>query len=157
MPKISQAKYIMPKTSQAKYTLPMISQAKYTLPNTFLGQVDYTTPITVIGRQDCTAQYTCTSTRLRYLRYRLGNKQGNFKQCFTRSEIEPVDLIHSLLIKRMCLIKGRASVRETSIGGGQGHIRCNCRQKCTTKSCKCRKSRVLCNSKCHSDLSCINK
>ena len=90
--------------------------------------------------------------------YRLGNKQGRFKQCFSRAEIEPVNsnFIHTSDVPNNDTTV-RASVRETSLGAGQGHVRCNCRRKCGTNTCRCRKAAVLCNSKCHVDLACTNK
>ena len=37
-----------------------------------------------------------------------------------------------------------------SITGGQGFLKCNCSGKCERScSCACKKSNVLCNSKCH--------
>ncbi|CAF3562301.1 unnamed protein product [Rotaria sp. Silwood2] len=53
------------------------------------------------------------------------------------------------------------SVREImkleSITGGQGTLKCNCKQGCKTNKCKCKQANVLCNSRCHHALSCCNK
>ncbi|KAK7090526.1 hypothetical protein V1264_010310 [Littorina saxatilis] len=55
------------------------------------------------------------------------------------------------------------SLRETVIrgsqSGGQGYIKCNCAgtKKCRTNRCKCYKSKIKCNSRCHQSLNCHNK
>ncbi|RNA33820.1 KRAB-A domain-containing 2-like [Brachionus plicatilis] len=52
----------------------------------------------------------------------------------------------------------REAVKELSIGGGQGILKCNCTAGCLTNRCTCKKSGVLCNSRCHGGNSnCKNK
>ena len=51
----------------------------------------------------------------------------------------------------------RAAAKAESISGGQGFSRCQCTGNCKTKRCKCFKSNVKCNSKCHNQRSCTNK
>jgi hypothetical protein len=52
----------------------------------------------------------------------------------------------------------RSTITAISIGSGQGVVKCNCTAKCITMSCKCKKSGLLCNSKCHGGNSkCENK
>ncbi|CAF1499301.1 unnamed protein product [Rotaria sordida] len=53
------------------------------------------------------------------------------------------------------------SVREImkleSITGGQGILKCDCKQGCKTNKGKCKQADVLCNSRCHHTSSCCNK
>lgn len=53
----------------------------------------------------------------------------------------------------------RAAVKMQSRSGGQGFVRCNCAgaNRCESNRCKCFKSSVKCNSRCHQCLSCCNK
>ncbi len=53
----------------------------------------------------------------------------------------------------------RSVAKTTSMGSGQGFVRCNCTTKsdCRTNRCKCRVASVLCNSKCHQSGPCGNK
>ncbi|XP_041367023.1 KRAB-A domain-containing protein 2-like [Gigantopelta aegis] len=53
----------------------------------------------------------------------------------------------------------RQAVQLDSKCGGQGFTRCNCAgsKRCQTNRCKCFKARLVCNSRCHSSLPCINK
>ena len=51
----------------------------------------------------------------------------------------------------------RQTVTEQSIGGGKGFLHCNCRTGCHNGRCKCKKSNVLCNNRCHPNLGCGNK
>ena len=48
---------------------------------------------------------------------------------------------------------GMASVSGTT----QGFVECNCKNKCINSKCGCREKNVLCNSKCHSSMTCANK
>lgn len=38
--------------------------------------------------------------------------------------------------------------------GGQGFTKCNCKNKCDSNRCKCKKDNILCNSKCHNSIPC---
>ncbi|RNA38810.1 KRAB-A domain-containing 2-like [Brachionus plicatilis] len=52
----------------------------------------------------------------------------------------------------------RQAVKEQSIGGGQGILKCNCTEGCLTNRCSCKKAGLLCNSRCHgANDSCKNK
>ncbi|KAL0881068.1 hypothetical protein ABMA27_002198 [Loxostege sticticalis] len=46
---------------------------------------------------------------------------------------------------------------DISTTGGQGYKRCHCKTKCGNRKCLCKAAGILCNSKCHSSLSCSNK
>ena len=43
----------------------------------------------------------------------------------------------------------RQAVRQMSLVGGQGKHKCNCKGKCSTKRCPCRKKNVSCSILCH--------
>ena len=51
----------------------------------------------------------------------------------------------------------RQTVTKQSFGGGQGFTRCSCRAGCQNGRCKCKRSNVLCNSRCHPNITCKNK
>uniref|UniRef100_A0ABD2VUJ7 Uncharacterized protein n=1 Tax=Trichogramma kaykai TaxID=54128 RepID=A0ABD2VUJ7_9HYME len=51
----------------------------------------------------------------------------------------------------------RTLATQQSHAGGQGYFECSCRSYCNTKICICRKNNVLCNSQCHSSVTCCNK
>jgi len=52
----------------------------------------------------------------------------------------------------------REAAGRSSLMGTQGYQRCHCEMKCkTNKICTCRVVGKLCNSKCHSSMSCENK
>jgi hypothetical protein len=51
------------------------------------------------------------------------------------------------------------SVREImskiSLSGGQGFVHCQCKKRnCKSSRCTCRRSKAMCNSRCHMSLSC---
>ena len=56
-------------------------------------------------------------------------------------------------------ISPRQAVQLESRCGGQGFTRCNYAgsKRCQTNRCKCFKARLVCNSRCHSGLPCVNK
>lgn len=51
----------------------------------------------------------------------------------------------------------RTIATAQSTGSGQGFFKCACRSKCESRKCACKKNNVLCNSRCHSALPCLNK
>ena len=51
----------------------------------------------------------------------------------------------------------RETASQQSLSGGQGFLKCSCKQKCSSNRCKCKTNGVLCNSRCHSSGSCDNK
>ena len=64
----------------------------------------------------------------------------------------------------LLLIVGKVALANYIMGvfgfGGQGYAKCNCAasgKQCRTKRCKCFKSGVKCNSRCHSSITCANK
>ncbi|CAF1013044.1 unnamed protein product [Brachionus calyciflorus] len=92
--------------------------------------------------------------------YELACEVGVFTEMFARNCFDLVKDSNILLnIRTDKTVKGvRAAVTELSIGGGQGMIKCNCTSQCSTNRCSCKKSKLLCNSKCHgSNPGCKNK
>ncbi len=52
----------------------------------------------------------------------------------------------------------REAVTLLSVGGGQGMLKCNCTAACANNRCSCKKSNLLCNSRCHGgNNKCSNK
>ncbi|RNA30650.1 KRAB-A domain-containing [Brachionus plicatilis] len=43
----------------------------------------------------------------------------------------------------------RQAANELSIGGGQGMVKCSCNGQCMTNRCGCKKSQLLCYSRCN--------
>ncbi|CAF1143189.1 unnamed protein product, partial [Brachionus calyciflorus] len=82
--------------------------------------------------------------------YRLGTKHGIISGWHSRNKF------HICKQKLLCLesldLSKESSLREinslNSISGGQGFLKCNCSGKCE-RNCTCKRSNVLCNSKCH--------
>ncbi|CAH3986430.1 unnamed protein product [Pieris brassicae] len=91
--------------------------------------------------------------------YRVGTKTGTIKSWFPRHQLqESVDDYHDDVLD--VPISLREAVRNESMFGGQGFQKCTCKpapKQCFTNRCACYKNKVLCCSKCHSNLSCINK
>ncbi|GBM13994.1 hypothetical protein AVEN_166185-1 [Araneus ventricosus] len=90
--------------------------------------------------------------------YKLGTKTGILKQLYAKSEFN--------VCKQRFLTKEDApavkiSLRQTaikkSLGTGRAFRKCDCKSKCTTNRCACRKNQLLCNSKWHQPLGCTNK
>ena len=88
-------------------------------------------------------------------------KHGILKGAYTRNEFElcPQRLMDVQDMDTTKLISLRQAVIIGSSSGGQGFIKCNCAgsKKCQTNRCKCFKSKLVCNSRCHHSLSCKNK
>jgi len=51
----------------------------------------------------------------------------------------------------------REIAKNMSLLGGQSYQRCACKSNYKTNKCKCKASGILCNSKCHRSLPCLNK
>ncbi len=91
---------------------------------------------------------------------RLGTETGVFKNLFQRSMFGILSNNDFLKIEEVPTDK-EISVREAatafSAGHGQGMVKCSCKTSCDTNRCKCKKQNVLCNSRCHNSLACVNK
>ena len=91
--------------------------------------------------------------------FKLGTKHGVLNLNFSRSQFTPTSCegLRREDIKEDLVLSVREAAREQSIADGQGFVKCSCKTGCKTKSCKCLKNSVLCNSRCHNSLSCKNK
>lgn len=91
--------------------------------------------------------------------YKLGTRDGILKKLYSRSEF---DVCKQLFLDVKDIptdkeISLRSAATSSSVGTGQGFFRCHCTKHCATNICKCKKNKVLCNSKCHNSMSCKNK
>lgn len=90
--------------------------------------------------------------------YTVGTKCGVLKQKYSRNQLFPTEsnFLNILEVPKE-IVSLRKAANLESLTGGQGFVKCNCGSKCTDRKCKCRKMNVLCNSKCHIGLTCLNK
>ncbi|CAL1672264.1 unnamed protein product [Lasius platythorax] len=91
--------------------------------------------------------------------YQIGTKDGILKGWFPRIEIakSSTNLITMADVPKNVLTLREAAAKQ-SASGGQGYKKCNCKiakNQCQTN--RCFKAKILCNSRCHSSSSCINK
>lgn len=89
--------------------------------------------------------------------YTLGTRHGVFDKHFSRNQFQAAP---SKFIKTIDVPDEQLNVRKAAMvasGSKQGFIKCGCKKNCSSKSCKCFKSNVKCNSKCHTSTSCANK
>lgn len=91
--------------------------------------------------------------------YRLGTKGGILKQLYSRSQFSTckAELLNIQNIPLDTEISLRSAATQSSIGTGQGFVKCSCSNKCINKKCSCKRRGLLCQSKCHSSLPCTNK
>ncbi len=90
--------------------------------------------------------------------YRVGTQAGILSGYLSRNQIEQVtgssltsDVVPSVQVSL------REASRKLSKTGGQGFLSCKCKGGCKTSKCKCKKSNVMCNSRCHGSMTCANK
>lgn len=90
--------------------------------------------------------------------YKLGNEKGTIPEMFSRNQFT---VCESKFVNIENVSADKKSLRQLanlqSTSGGQGFKKCHCKTKCGTKKCLCKAANILCNSKCHSSLSCNNK
>ena len=90
--------------------------------------------------------------------YKIGTSKGTLDKLYARSQFQvlPEQFItdEEIVVEPKSL---RTIASQLSQSGGQGVFRCDCKSKCDTKRCKCKKLGALCNSRCHNSLSCSNK
>ena len=90
--------------------------------------------------------------------YQIGTGHGTLKQKYMRAEFIPAKTsfleVGAVLKNEITL---RAAARKNSMCGGQEYRYFNCMNGSNTNMCSCHKTNRLCNSKCHSSLSCKNK
>ncbi|CAF4947546.1 unnamed protein product [Pieris macdunnoughi] len=91
--------------------------------------------------------------------FKIGTTSGTIKNWFPRQELQISAKDYNGDISES-FITLRHAVTCQSMFGGQGFQKCSCRparNQCHTKRCACYKNNVLCTSKCHQSISCINK
>ena len=90
--------------------------------------------------------------------YRIAVKAGILSTKYSRNQFHlcPQRLFNDSDVNTECTIPLRQALKSTA-SGGQGFLRCDCKKQCQTKRCKCFKANRLCNSRCHSSLTCGNK
>lgn len=90
--------------------------------------------------------------------YRVGTKHGTINTLFSRNQIKECkeNFLNFKDVPDVKLSLREISAKDSKFGG-QGFIKCHCNKKCSSKLCKCKRSNVLCNSKCHNASPCENK
>lgn len=90
--------------------------------------------------------------------YELGTRFGKLNALYTINQFrlckETFLRVDEVPEKSISL---RSVVKRLSLVGGQGFKKCNCLQKCKTKRCLCKASKLKCNSRCHNSQPCHNK
>ena len=93
--------------------------------------------------------------------YKIAVKYGVLKGHYSRNQFDlcPQKLLTMNEVNAENMISLKKAVVCKSASGGQGFVKCNCSgtEKCTTNRCKCFKSKLQCNSRCHNSLNCTNK
>lgn len=92
--------------------------------------------------------------------YRIGTRSGTLKNWFPRSQFSESGAEMTEPIPENTFITIREAVSSTSLFGGQGFKKCNCKiskNQCANKRCACYKAGMKCNSRCHHSLTCGNK
>ena len=93
--------------------------------------------------------------------YRIAVRAGILKGKYSRNQFDLCvqKLLTDTDVSQDEEVALRTAVQKESKCGGQGFVKCNCSglNKCQTNRCKCFKSKVKCNSRCHSSLTCENK
>ena len=93
--------------------------------------------------------------------YTIAVKAGILSTKYSRNQFDlcPQRLLNDSDINTDKTITLRQALKSTATGG-QGFFHCNCskgKKQCQTNRCKCFKAKRLCNSRCHSSVSCQNK
>jgi hypothetical protein len=91
--------------------------------------------------------------------YKIGTKVGQIKGYMSRNQVHffanaTLD-VSEVPVSDMSV---REIVSKISLSGGQCFVHCQCKKgNCQSGRCKCRRLKVMCNSRCHMSLSCSNK
>ncbi|XP_049886470.1 KRAB-A domain-containing protein 2-like [Pectinophora gossypiella] len=91
--------------------------------------------------------------------YKIGTKHGVLQKLYCRTEFDICSqkFLSVGEVDQDTEISLRTAATKHSVGSGQGFVRCSCIRNCLTNRCKCKKKKVLCNSKCHQSTACKNK
>uniref|UniRef100_A0ABD2VUG2 Integrase catalytic domain-containing protein n=1 Tax=Trichogramma kaykai TaxID=54128 RepID=A0ABD2VUG2_9HYME len=88
--------------------------------------------------------------------FRLGTKHGIINK-ISELDICQQKFLNLRDVPTSEILSVRTIATKQSTSGGQGFFKCTCKTKCTTRICICKKNNVLCNSKCHNSITCLNK
>ena len=91
--------------------------------------------------------------------YKLGTRHGLLNSTFSRNQFMP-SIFHGLSeaeVDSNTEISVHEAARLQSIGDEEYFAKCSCKTSCARKTCKCVRSNVLCNSRCHNSNSCQHK
>ncbi|RNA35075.1 KRAB-A domain-containing 2-like [Brachionus plicatilis] len=149
------------RTNQARQAESMKTRSKTYIPEVSIG--DYVAlPIPDVDKGLSEApNLICRIVDIDYSKslYELACEAGVLNVLFARYGFDLVkECSVELDIKLDKQLSVREAVKELSIGGGQGILKCNCTAGCLTNRCTCKKAGVLCNSRCHGGNSnCKNK
>ncbi|KAE8740254.1 hypothetical protein FOCC_FOCC014238 [Frankliniella occidentalis] len=101
----------------------------------------------------------CHGSRSRGHVGRLGNKNGVLASLY--SSRKQFDVVEEKIVAVDVVPETehpfRTIVTKSSILGGQGFKKCNCKGRCMTNKCTCRKAGEKCKSQCHGGGPCGNK
>ena len=110
------------------------------------------------GKTDARSVLACVMEITADNFFKLGTRNGILKQLYSRSQFE---MCHERFLRveeiPTEIVSLRSVASSQAQGNGQGYVRCQCTMRCNTKKCLCRRSGILCNSKCHNSNSCTNK
>ena len=129
------------------------------------GQVgdNVTIPIPLVDRGRCDPRNIMGIIRSRDENdfYVIAVRGGVLKGKYSRNQFDICKhvLLNETDVKLDVQVSLREGVNFESKCGGQGFLKCSCSgsKRCGTKRCKCFRANVMCNSRCHSSLSCSNK
>ncbi len=79
-----------------------------------------------------------------YVYHKLGRVSGNSNNIALNGLTEAFKTWKTLPV-----IAERQAARNESMTGGQGVFKCNCKGKCDTERCACKKAKQICTSACH--------
>lgn len=102
------------------------------------------------------ARWSQTILLAKFYRSRMAMSSGIVNTWLSRNCITFSSFPLNTDVPNITLSLREISSRQSQFGG-QGMKKCSCKTKCTNTRCICRKSNVLCNSRCHSSTSCNNK
>ena len=93
--------------------------------------------------------------------YRIAVRNGILAGWYSRNQFHlcPQKLLTDADVSTTTVLSLRTAVQRQSVCGGQGFVKCNCtgRNRYQTNKCKCHKAGLKCNSRCHSQIACLNK
>ncbi len=135
--------------TRSKKSLPVIEIGKnvtVSIPDVDQGRIDFRNIMAVVLERVDT-------------NYKLGTKNGVISRLFPRSELtlckQTFFGIENVPMDKFITLRSESIA--SSLGHGQGIIKCNCKKNCSSKRCICKSKKLLCNSRCHNSNSCFNK